>query len=357
MESFTHVGLPCRVIHGPGRVKELPMEIESLGAKRCMFCCTKSRRKEVEKLASLFPNLVAGICDSAKIFVPIEAVEISCATAKNLKADCLISYGGGTAVGLAKATALELGIPIISIVTTYSGSETTSLQGIIGRDGKRTNYDDIQMLPKVIIYDPELTIELPIDKSVVSGFNSISHAVSSFLGKYANPISHMYSESGIRGMASAITKLRVEPQNITARSEAMHGAWLCGMTIMSSGTTIHHKITHVLGGGYNLSHGATHAIILPHSTSYNREVAPEAMLRIARALGNEAKNAPQALYELLSESGAPSSLRELGMQEKDLEEASNRIMTDRYFNIREYEQDAIRILLQDAWEGKAPSGI
>ena len=357
MQSFTHVGMPGRVVHGAGRISALAEEVEALDARRVMFCCTKSRVAEVEKLAATLGDRFAGICDAAKIFVPLTAVEPARAMAEELGADCLVSYGGGTAVGLAKAVALEGGMPIVSIVTTYSGSETTALQGIIGHDGVRTNYRDMRMLPRVLIYDPELMLDVPIDVSIASGFNSIAHAVSSYLGKDANPVANMFSENGIRAMSAALVRLAQNPRDVDARSDAMHGAWLCGMTLMSSGTTIHHKIAHVLGGGFDLPHGPTHAIVLPHSTSYNRDAAPEAMNGIARAFGDENADAPRALFDLLGKSGAAEGLKQLGLPEAALDEAVERIMTDRYFNLRDYDREAIRTLLQDAWEGRPPSGV
>ncbi|MGB0632589.1 MAG: maleylacetate reductase [Alphaproteobacteria bacterium] len=357
MQSFTHVGMPGRVVHGAGRVAELADEVAALDAQRVMFCCTESRVPEVEKLAATLGDRFAGICDAAKIFVPLTAVEPGRKMAEDLGADCLVSYGGGTAVGLAKAIALEQGQPIVSIVTTYSGSETTALQGIIGHDGVRTNYRDLAMLPVTLIYDPELTVDVPLDVSVASGFNSISHAVSSYLGKDANPVANMYSENGIRTMSAALVKLARDPRDIDARSDAMHGAWLCGMTLMSSGTTIHHKIAHVLGGGFDLPHGPTHAVVLPHSTSYNRDAAPDAMEGIGRAFDVAASDAPRALFDLLGKSGAAAGLRDLGLPEDALDEAADRIMTDRYFNLRDYDRAAIRALLQDAWEGRPPSGV
>lgn len=357
MKSFTHVGMPGRVVHGAGRVADLADEIAALDATRVMFCCTKSRVPEVEKLAATLGDRFVGICDAAKIFVPLTAVEPGREMAKELNADCLVTYGGGTAVGLAKAIALEQGQPVVSIVTTYSGSETTALQGIIGHDGVRENYNDMRMLPRTLIYDPELMLDVPLDVSVASGFNSISHAVSSYLGRDANPVANMYSENGIRTMSAALVRLARDPRDIDARSAAMHGAWLCGMTLMSSGTTIHHKIAHVLGGGFDLPHGPTHAVVLPHSTSYNRDAAPDAMAGIGRAFDVAPQDAPRALFDLLGKSGAATGLRDLGLPEDALDEAADRIMTDRYYNLRDYDRRAIRALLQDAWEGRPPSGV
>jgi maleylacetate reductase len=357
VQPFTHVSMPSRVIFGAGSVTALAAEVEALDARRVMFCCTPSRVPEVEKLAATLGDRFAGICDAAKIFVPLTAVEPGRAMAAKLNADCLVSYGGGTAVGLAKAIALEAGMPIVSIVTTYSGSETTALQGIIGHDGVRTNYNDMRMLPRALIYDPELMLDVPQDVSIASGFNSIAHAVSSYLSKDANPIANMFSENGIRAMSSALVLLAQNPLDVDARGDALHGAWLCGMTLMSSGTTIHHKMVHVLGGGFNLPHGPTHAIVLPHSTAYNRTAAPDAMRGIARAFGSEDADAPRALFDLLGKSGATEGLKDLGLAESALDEAADRIMIDRYFNLRAYDRGAIRASLQDAWEGRPPAAV
>lgn len=354
MDPFTHTGYPCRVIHGAGRIAELPDEVAAFGAERVMFCCTKSRVPEVERIAAPLGDKLAGICSDARIFVPMSAVEKGRAKAAELNADCLVSYGGGTAVGLCKAIALEFDIPIISIATTYSGSETTHIQGIIGHDGVRRNHYDLKMLPKTLIYDPELTLNLPKDTSIASGLNSMAHAISSFLGMNANPVSDMFSEAGIREMSEALVKIAANPRDVDARGQAFYGSWLCGATIVSAGTTLHHKMVHVIGGGWDLPHGPTHGIMLPHSTAYVRDVQPGPCRNIARAFGDEEKDAALALYNLLGDCGVPRGLHELGLDRAALDEAADRIMRDQYYCARDYDRDEIRDRLDDAWEGRPP---
>lgn len=350
---FTYSGLPYRVLHGAGCAGKLGDELDRIGVRRAMFCCTPRRRAAVETLAREADGRIAGICDKAMIFVPWDAVEKGRKAATDLDADCLISFGGGSSVGLAKAIALELDVPIVGIATTYSGSETTALQGIVGRDGVRTNYRSMRMLPKCLIYDPELTVGLPLDVSIPSGFNAMSHAVSSFLGERANPVAELLAEAGIAAMSSALDGISEDPANVEAHGQALYGSWLCGLTVMSAGTTIHHKIVHVLGTGHGLPHGPTHAVVLPHSTAYNRDSAPEAMRRIARAL--RASNAPEALFRLLERSGAATGLKDLGLPYRALDEAADKAMVDRYFSRRTYERGAIRDLLEDAWRGRPPA--
>ena len=212
------------------------------------------------------------------------------------------------------------------------------------------------MLPRSLIYDPELTLDVTLGVSVASGFNSIS-MLSLISWQRREPSGQYVFRTWHSHDVGSAGAARENPRDIDARSNDMNGAWLCGMTLMSSGTNIHHKIAHVLGGGFGLPHGSTHAIVLPHSTSYNRQMAPDAMAGIGRAFNVSPEDAPQALFDLLGKSGAAEGLRDLGLSEDVLEDATDRIMTDRYFNLRDYDRSAIRALLQDAWEGRPPSGV
>ena len=165
------------------------------------------------------------------------------------------------------------------------------------------------MLPRSLIYDPELTIDVPLGVSMC-GFNSISHAVSSYLGKDANPVANMYSEHGIRTMSAALVQLAENPRDIDARSNAMHGAWLCGMTLMSSGTTIHHKIAHVLGGEFRLTARGppmlSSCLIRLATIGRWRRMLPA---EIGRAFNVSPEDAPASLADLLGKSGAAEVAR------------------------------------------------
>lgn len=115
---------------------------------------------------------------------------------------------------------------------------------------------------------------------------------------------------------------------------------------------LHHKLCHTLGGSFNLPHAETHTIVLPHATRYNGEAAPEAMMRIARALGTT--DAAAGLYDLALALGAPVALRDIGMPPDGLDRAADLAMTNPYWNPRPLERAGIRKLLQDAFEGNRP---
>ena len=117
--------------------------------------------------------------------------------------------------------------------------------------------------------------------------------------------------------------------------------------------SLHHKLCHVLGGSFGLPHAETHTVILPHAAAYNASAAPAALDRVARALG--ASNAAGALFDLAAMNGAPTSLRQIGMSESDLDKAADAALQSAYWNPRPIERDPIRALLDDAYHGRRPS--
>lgn len=354
MQAFTYVGKPCRIVFGAGKVASLADEVSQLGANRAIFCCTRGRRGDVESLAQRLGELSAGICDIAEMYVPEPVAEEGRRFAREAEADCLISYGGGTAIGLAKLIALELDIPLITVVTTYSGSETGQGQGMLVGN-RRVAHQSPRMLPKTIIYDSDLTRGLPLSVAIPSGINAMAHAVGAFFAANANPLSSLMAEEGIRAMASALPRIADNPSDGEARDLALYGAWLCGTVRTTAGLVLHHKVCHMAGNTFDLPHSETHTIVLPHSTAYNRDFAPEAMARIARALGDENRDAPSAIYGLLQRIGAPTALKAIGMPEEGIKEVVDLILADPYPNPRPMERDALQAMLEDAWHGSPPS--
>jgi maleylacetate reductase len=255
-------------------------------------------------------------------------------------------------VGLGKAIALESSLPILAIPTTYAGSEMTPIYGLTEGGQKRTGRDP-RVLPKTVIYDPSLTLTLPIALSITSAMNAMAHCVEALYAEDANPIVSLMAEEGIRALARSLPKLNANPDDVDVRSDLLYGAWLAGAALGAVGMSIHHKLCHTLGGSFNLPHSEVHTVILPHATAYNRAAAPEAMTRIAAALG--ASDAATGIWELERSLGAPLTLKEIGMKEEDLDRAA-RLATERpYFNPRPVQYSAIRALLNNAFHGRKPT--
>jgi maleylacetate reductase len=352
MKAFTYNALPGRVVFGAGTLQKAGEELERLGAQRALVLSTPEQRKQAEDLARRLGDRAVGIYDQAVMHTPIESVRAARELAKKLDADCAVAIGGGSTVGLGKGIALESGLPILAIPTTYAGSEMTPILGITENGVKKTQRD-LRMLPKVVIYDPLLTLTLPVAFSATSAMNAIAHCVEALYAQDANPVISLQAEEGIRALAQGLPQVVKHANDLDARSQMLYGAWLAGAALGAVGMALHHKLCHTLGGSFNLPHAETHTVVLPHAVAYNTEAAPEAMARVERALG--ANNAAQGLYDLAKSAGTPISLKEIGMPADGLDRAAEIAVQSPYYNPRPIEKAAIRDLLDHAYHGRRPS--
>ena len=352
MRSFVYDLLPSRVVFGPGTIDRLAGEVKALGAKRALVLSTPGQRKLADEASRRLGVATAGIHAEAVMHVPVETARAARETARRVAADCIVAIGGGSTIGLAKAIAVDTKLPIIAVPTTYSGSEMTPIYGVTEGGLKRTARD-AKAQPRVVIYDPNLTVGLPAQVSGPSGMNAIAHCVEALYAENANPITSLMAAEGLRALARTLPIVVREPENIEARGDALYGAWLAGAALGAVSMGLHHKLCHTLGGSFNLPHAEVHTVILPHATAYNRAAVPEAMRIIAAALG--AKDAAQGLYDLAKAIGAPLALGDIGMPADGLDRAAQLATENPYYNPRPVEQEAVRRLLDDAYYGRRPT--
>ena len=302
MQSFTYTALPGRVLFGSGTLARVGDEIRALGCSRAMVLSTAQQHGAAADLASHLGALAAGLFADATMHTPSDVTERAMAAVAAAGADCVVALGGGSTTGLGKAIALRTGLKQIVIPTTYAGSEATPILGET-KDGKKTTIRSLDVLPEVIVYDVDLTLTLPPGLTATSGMNAIAHAVEALYAQDANPIVNAMAEQGIAALARALPRILRDPADRDARSDALYGAWLCGVCLGSVGMSLHHKLCHTLGGSFDLPHSEVHTVILPHATAYNAPSAPDAMKRIATALG--ADDAAQGLFDLARFARAP----------------------------------------------------
>lgn len=353
MQPFIYTAQPLRVVFGKDVWHVLKDEAELLGARKALVLCTPRQRVLAQQAVDALAERGAGIYDQAVMHVPVAAVRAAQEVARSSQADCIVAMGGGSTIGLAKALAIENGLPILAVPSTYSGSEMTSIYGITENGIKKTGKDE-RALPRTVIYDPSLTLNLPFDISVVSGMNAIAHAAEGLYAKEGNPVLALMAQEGIRAMASGLRQLGVLHESLEARAQCLYGAWLCGMVLGGAGMALHHKLCHTVAGSFDLPHAQTHSIILPHAVAYNALAAPEAMQRISHALGQDETPAAVALYDLAQALGAPMALRDIGMRDSDVDTAADIAIATPYWNPRPIEHQGIRSLLQAAFEGRRP---
>ena len=346
--NFTYVSLPTRVVFGAGSIRGLAAEVERLGAKRVLHISTPGRAEMVRNLAKGLA--LAGVFDRAVMHTPLAVVEAAREEARKVNADCCVTVGGGSTIGFGKAIALSSSLPVVAVPTTYSGSEMTTIWGVSEGGAKKTGRDP-KVLPRAVLYDPELTLGLPAAVSAASGMNAIAHCAEALYAHDGNAIISLMAEEGIRALASALPRIVAHPSDIEGRTAALYGSWLAGMTISTTSVALHHKLCHVLGG-FGLPHAETHSIVLPHAMRYNQDAAPEAMARIRKSLGGQ--EAAKGLYELERQLGLPMRLADIGMKEADLERAARLAVEAPYPNPRKVEYAPVLALLRDAYEGRRP---
>ena len=354
MRSFVFNGQPSRVVFGAGSIQHLEREIDALGARRALVLSTPGQAHQAQAIADRLGARAAGIFPRAVMHVPLETAREARDEARRLGADCAIAIGGGSTTGLGKAIAMESGLPILAIPTTYAGSEMTPIYGITEAGLKKTGRD-ARVLPRTVIYDPELTLALPVNVSVTSGMNAIAHAAEGLYAQDSNPIMDLMALEGIAAIARALPAIRQDMRDVAARSDALYGAWLCGVVLGNVGMALHHKLCHTLGGSFNLPHAEVHTIVLPQALAFNAAAAPQAMLRIAQAIG--APSAAAGLFDLARANGAPVALRDIGMKAQDLDRAADIAAGNPYWNPRPIgpaQRDHIRALLQRAYDGTRP---
>jgi maleylacetate reductase len=241
---------------------------------------------------------------------------------------------------------------VLAVPTTYAGSEVTPVWGLT-EGGRKTTGSDRRVLPRCVVYDPELTRTLPAELSAASGLNAMAHCVEAFWAPRRNPVSSLLAEEGIRALGRGLPAVLADPADPGARSDLLYGAYLAGTAFAGAGSGLHHTICHVLGGAFDLPHALTHAIVLPHVLAFNAPEVPDVVRRIGRALGHD--DGIAALRDVTRRLGISGGLRELGLREDQVDEAVDEVAdVAPPDNPRRPDRHSIRQLLRGAWAGEMP---
>ena len=227
----------------------------------------------------------------------------------------------------------------------------TPIYGITSEGQKRTKTDP-RVLPRTVLYDPALTVSLPAFVTGPSGVNAMAHCVEALYAKDANPIISLMAEAGIAALARGVAASVERPFDLDARGDALYGAYLAGASLGAVGMALHHRICHVLGGTFGLSHGDVNAVVLPHVVAFNREAAPEAMQSICRALA--VSDPATGIYDFARQIGCPASLESLGLKRSSLPEIVRLSVENPPFNPRPVDAQLVEALLEDAFTGRRP---
>ncbi|MFN7223106.1 MAG: maleylacetate reductase [Paracoccaceae bacterium] len=352
-DAFTYQSSPLRVRFGAGALRQVSDEIAAIGGTRALILATPFQKVDADGLATRIGVRAAGVFAEARMHTPVETTARALQAYADSGADCIVSYGGGSTIGLGKAIAWRNDAPHLVVATTYAGSEVTDILGETEARVKTTRRDP-RIRPEAVIYDPELTLGLPVAMSVASGLNAMAHAVEGLYATDANPVTSMMAVEGIAALQRALPAICRNPADLGARSDALYGSWLCGTVLGAVAMALHHKLCHTLGGTLDLPHAETHAILLPHTVAFNAVAAAKALEPAARLFGGDLGG---GLYDLARSLGAPMALRDFGVNRGDLANIADLAIKNPYANPREVTRDGILALLEAAWAGSRPTPI
>jgi maleylacetate reductase len=353
MRPFVHTSRPSRVLFGSGTVGRLRTEIEQLGCTRILLLSTPAVATASERVRQELGDLLTAEFEGAAMHTPVAVTEQALTVLTECGADGIVAVGGGSTTGLSKALAVRTGLPQLILPTTYAGSEVTPVLGET-QDGRKTTRSSPKIQPEIVVYDVDFTLAMPLAITVTSGVNALAHAVEALYSADANPVTDQQAVDAVFCIARALPRLAAAPSDPEARAELLYAAWLAGTCLATVGMGLHHKLSHTLGGSFDLPHSETHTVVLPHAMAYNAPAVPGVMRRIADALG--VPDAPSGVYDLVASLGGPISLRDLGMPESSLARAAQLATSTPYPNPREVTEEGIAEVLADAWHGRRSEG-
>ena len=237
-------------------------------------------------------------------------------------ADGLLAVGGGSAIDTAKAVSARTGLPVVSVPTTYSGSEWTSTFAM--RDeAARTKEGSGGARLAGIVYEPELTLSLPPGESAGTALNALAHCAEALYVERRSAEADREALAGARSISRALPRVLADGSDRTARRELLEGACHAGAALARAGLGLAHAMALALGGRFGLAHGALNALSLPPALRFNEAVAGAELARLGAAM--EVPD-PAAHAEELARLGGFTRLRDLGVPEDELDEVAEAVV-------------------------------
>lgn len=386
MDEFRYVSYAQEIIFAPDSPARLDEAVEHFGWRRLMLCANRSLQAGgyITSIESVLGIRLVAVFDQVKPHVQDVQVNEALVLANEKNVDAIIGMGGGSPIGMAKAVACLLEekrgghparaafptdqplVPVIAIPTTYAGSEMTPVYGITHTDEnppRKVTVNDPKITPKLVIYDPNLTLDLPAEMTASTGINALAHCIEALYSRTRNPLSTAAATSGVRHIFNALLRCYQDGNNLEARTEMFLGSHLAGLSLASVSMGLHHGLCHVLGGTANIPHGIANSIILPHAIRFNAEVTAPQLLPAAEAMGIPVNGISsmvviealvQKIFHLIRQMNLPQRLRDsgVGLQESDLARLAqlafqNRTVQNNPKPITDVSQ--IEDLLREAW--------
>ena len=341
-----------QVLFGRGVASSLPAALLEAGAERVLVLAKEPHTGDAQHLAAALGPRCVGVFTDVQPQVPRAVADAATAAARTHRADWLVACGGGSTVGVAKAVALSLDVKLAALPTTYAGSECTNIWGITTNGQKTTGRDD-RVRPRLVAYDPDLTMGLPRELSLLSLLNALAHAVEALYAAEATAAARTAARESLAPILAGLRGLGADLQDPVSRVAALRGAWRAAEALDGSSMALHHKLAHVLGGSFGTAHAPTHGTLLPYTMAFNLPCAPTALAVLQEAWG--VPDPAACLYDLMRTLGLSVRLKDLGLTEADLSAVAQQAAARQYPNPREVDATGLHDLLLDAWHGRRPT--
>jgi maleylacetate reductase len=225
--------------------------------------------------------------------------------------DRIVAIGGGSAIDTAKAASARSGLPLVSVPTTYSGAEWTAFFGVRDPD-RRMRGGGAGARLHAIVYEPRLTLALPIPETVGTALNALAHAAEALYVRERTPATDRHALDAAALIGEWLPQVVERPDELAAREQLLRGACDAGAALGGSMLALGHALAQGLGGRYGKPHGALNALTLPAALRFNQPVAADEIARFGAALGSDD---PPARVEELARLGGFERLRDLGIPE------------------------------------------
>jgi len=332
-----------RVVSGAGAVASAGAELDRLGVSRAVVVTgrTLGASPLLERVCAALGGRCVAVFSGTRQHVPASSVGELAATLEASGADGVVSFGGGSPIDTAKGAshrrsslgARDRGLPHLAIPTTLSAGEFTAVAGLTD-DATHIKHAivDPRLAPRSVVLDPELTIETPRWLWAASGVRAVDHAVETLYSRYQHPVAASQAAHALSTLFALLpASLGSDATAMEHRLTCQLAAWMSVQGIAHAGLGLSHALGHQIGPRWNVAHGVTSCITLPHAMRTIGARAPERFRAIAGALGvpfdpeNPAPSAracADAIAELVARLELPARLGDVGVPRAELDDVA-----------------------------------
>ena len=344
--------LPYRKPEILNGISELPGLFRKKGIKSVLLVTDKGIRGMglTKNLESIMKEngIKLSIYDSTVANPTTENVEEARRLYISSEAEAIIGFGGGSSIDAAKAVGARIAYPrkplskmegilkvlrkiplLVAIPTTAGTGSETTLASVIVDSKTRHKYpiNSFPLIPRYAVLDPEVTRTLPPSLTASTGLDALTHAVEAYIGGSTTKETRKNAKEAVRLIFSSLTKAYHNGNDMNARREMLHAAFLAGAAFTVSYVGYVHAVAHSLGGKYNVPHGLANAVLLPYVLEKYGPSAERKLSELADVVGINGKDAHEkatlfikAIKAMEREMKIPEKLQ--GIRKEDIPELS-----------------------------------